>query len=137
MAKLVKKESSTSAKSAKAKKPAAISKAPKGKSAAKADNSKKKVALSPKRSTSIKESKASNEKTLDLCLILDCTGSMGSWIERAKDTLKTIVDQVKSTNKALKIRVAFVGYRDFGDREQFGILDFSENMDDVKQFISK
>ena len=97
----------------------------------------KKVALSPKRSTSIKESKASNEKTLDLCLILDCTGSMGSWIERAKDTLKTIVDQVKSTNKALKIRVAFVGYRDFGDREQFGILDFSENMDDVKQFISK
>ena len=62
---------------------------------------------------------------------------MGSWIERAKDTLKTIVDQVKSTNKALKIRVAFVGYRDFGDREQFGILDFSENMDDVKQFISK
>ena len=137
MAKLVKKESSTSAKSAKAKKPAAISKASKGKSAAKADNSKKKVALSPKRSTSIKESKASNDKTLDLCLILDCTGSMGSWIERAKDTLKTIVDQVKSTNKALKIRVAFVGYRDFGDREQFGILDFSENMDDVKKFISK
>ena len=137
MAKLVKKESTTSTKSAKTKKSSAISKASKGKSAVKADSGKKKVALAPKRSSSIKESKSSSDKTLDLCLILDCTGSMGNWIERSKDTLKTIVDQVQSTNKGLKIRVAFVGYRDFGDKEQFGILDFSENMDDVKKFISK
>ena len=137
MAKLVKKESTTSTKSAKAKKPAAISKASKGKSKVKPDNSKKKVALPPKRSTSIKETKASFEKTLDICLILECTGSMGSWIERVEDTLKTIVDEVKSTNKTLKIRVAFVGYRGIGDKEPFGLLNFSENLDDVKKFISK
>ena len=32
---------------------------------------------------------------LDLGLLLDCTGSMASWITRAKETLKEIVDNVK------------------------------------------
>lgn len=31
---------------------------------------------------------AKSDKALDLCLLLDCTASMGSWIERSKDTLK-------------------------------------------------
>ena len=34
-----------------------------------------------------------------------------------KDTLKTIIDQVKAENPTLRVRVAFVGYRDFGDPE--------------------
>ncbi len=44
---------------------------------------------------------------------MDCSGSMGSWIERAKKTLQEIVDNiVKSSGGNLKVRVTFIGYRD-------------------------
>ena len=43
----------------------------------------KKAPVAPKKNVTDKV----NKKTLELCLILDCTGSMGSWIERSKDTL--------------------------------------------------
>jgi hypothetical protein len=44
---------------------------------------------------------SSNQKSLDLLLLLDCTGSMSSWIQRSKDTLKEIIDAVKSSNPSL------------------------------------
>ena len=98
----------------------------------------KKAATLPKRNAPAKASKANSEKTLDLCLILDCTASMYSWIQRSKDTLKDIIDQVKAENPTLKVRVSFVGYRDFGDgADQYSTMDFSENLDAVKSFISK
>lgn len=75
-------------------------------------------------------------KTLDLCLILDCTASMGSWIERSKNTLITIVDNVRGSNAGLKVRASFVGYRDIGDYNRFDVMDFSEDLEKVKSFIS-
>ena len=39
----------------------------------------KKQAVAPKKTAMTREDRA-GAKTLDLCLILDCTGSMGSWI---------------------------------------------------------
>ncbi len=56
--------------------------------------------------------KSGSNLILDLCLLMDCTGSMGSWIERSKVTLNEIIDAVKSQNTGLKVRVSFVGYRD-------------------------
>lgn len=56
------------------------------KSKAKATSAKKnikKAPVAPKKKVTNKVIK----KTLELCLILDCTGSMGSWIQRSKDTL--------------------------------------------------
>ena len=77
------------------------------------------------------------DKSLDLALLLDCTSSMGIWIERAKDTLKTIIDAVVGANEGLKVRVSFVGYRDFCDTVKFVILDFTEDIKKVRDFISK
>ena len=31
---------------------------------------------------------------LDLCIVLDITGSMGSWMKRVKDTIKDIIDRL-------------------------------------------
>ena len=76
-------------------------------------------------------------KKLDLCLLLDCTASMGSWIQRSKDTLCTIIDSVKTTHTDLAVRVSFVGYRDIMLRERFVIKDFSEDLEEVKSFIAK
>lgn len=81
-------------------------------------------------------SKKANGKTLDLCLLMDCTGSMASWIERSKNTLKEIIDNVKNDNPDLDVRVCFVGYRDIQDGNRFSIHEFTDDLDKVKKFIS-
>jgi hypothetical protein len=54
--------------------------------------------------------------SVDMLMIMDCTSSMGSWIERAADKLVNIIDEVKSkSGKHTIIKVAYVGYRDFYD----------------------
>ena len=68
-----------------------------------------------------KKATADKDQTLDLCLLMDCTSSMSSWIARSKDTLKEIIDTVKTQNAGLKVRVAFVGYRDIKDTQRFTI----------------
>jgi hypothetical protein len=103
-----------------------------------------KTPVAPKKVESAKTKKA-NEKTaapdkdqtLDLCLLMDCTSSMYSWIARSKDTLKEIIDTVKSQNTGLKVRVSFVGYRDIKDSQRFTIQEFTEDIELVKDFISK
>lgn len=115
------------AKAAPAKKAPAKKAAPATKAAA------KKAPVPPKRTASTRE----GEKTLDLCLILDCTASMGSWIERSKNTLKQIIDSVIAENAGLKVRVAFVAYRDISDHNRFDVYDFTEDLDKVKRDIQK
>ena len=132
------KDKTTTPKVKPAKKAAGIKKADKVKAPKQSGSDNKKVAALPKRNAVTKDGKANNEKTLDLCLILDCTASMHEWIQRSKETLKDIIDMVKADNPTLTVRVAFVGYRDFGDgKDQYSTIDFSENLDVVKAFISK
>ena len=110
----------------------------------------KKVAKTPKQATKtikktekapeapvLTRTKSGSNLILDLCLLMDCTGSMGSWIELSKVTLKEIIDAVKSQNTGHKVRVSFVGYRDIKDKERFTILEFTEDIELVKNFISK
>jgi hypothetical protein len=61
---------------------------------------------------------------------------MSSWIQRSKDTLHEIIDTVKAANPGLTIRVCFVGYRDVQDKPRFSIQEFSDNIAEVKKFIS-
>lgn len=80
------------------------------------------------------------EPTLELGLLLDCTSSMSSWIDRAKKTIHEIID--KAINECeedgkLKCRVSFIGYRDIGDSRRFEVNPFTDNIDEVKKFISK
>ena len=75
-------------------------------------------------------------QALDLCLIMDCTGSMEQWIERAQHTLTQIIDSVRAENEGLTVRVAFVGYRDFTEGEKrFSLMDFTEDINVMKTFI--
>ena len=80
---------------------------------------------------------AADENSLDVLLLLDCTASMGSWIERSKDTLKGIIENVKRDYAGLKVRVGFIGYRDIRDHRRFEIFEFSEDLDAAKSFIGK
>jgi len=78
------------------------------------------------------------EQILDLCLIMDCTGSMSSWIQHCKETLHKVIDATVARDPNCKVRTAFVGYRDFCDKNAlFELHDFSYDADAVKEFISK
>jgi hypothetical protein len=76
-------------------------------------------------------------KLLELGLLCDCTSSMCSWIDRAKQTLLEIITNVASSCEGLEVRVSFVGYRDHCDSQRFSIQPFSDNIKQVRDFISK
>ncbi len=76
------------------------------------------------------------KKSLEMCLLCDCTGSMSSWIQRSKDTLAGIIKNVKDEHAGLTVRVSFVGYRDVQDKPRFEIFEFSEDLDACAKFIA-
>jgi len=71
---------------------------------------------------------------LELGLILDATNSMKPWIDRAKETLSEIIDNVvkeseeEDPENKLKVRVCFIGFRDHKDDERFSICPFTEDI---------
>merc|ERR1719230_697025 len=69
---------------------------------------------------------------LDICFVMDCTGSMQPWIEASKQTIKDMIRALPAEEEHK--RVAFVGYRDFcdGPAQTHG---FTERFEDVVQFI--
>ena len=67
-------------------------------------------------------------QNLDLCLMLDMTGSMSSMIEASKKKLVSIIDNVVNESENLQVRAAFVGYRDIGDNDHFYVVDFTNNV---------
>jgi len=95
----------------------------------------KKVATDIKK-TSKTTTKKSDKQLLELGLLCDCTSSMWSWIDRAKQTLKEIITNVVSSTSGLDVRVSFVGYRDHCDSQRFSIQPFSNDIDKVKNFIA-
>ena len=101
-----------------------------------ASKASKREPLAPVKAPALSRSASKASKTLDLCLLLDCTGSMSSWIQRSKDTLKEIIDNVKSDNPDLDVRVCFVGYRDIQDKPRFSIHEFTTDLDKIKKYIS-
>ncbi len=76
-----------------------------------------------------------DKKSLEMCLLCDCTGSMASWIQRSKETLSGIINNVKNEHGDLTVRVSFVGYRDIKDKPRFEIFEFSEDLDACSKFI--
>ena len=144
------KKAAAVAKAPRAPRKTAAKKAPEGKveavspklsrAASKNEKEAKKEAVSPKLSRAAskndKNKTTGNSKILELCLLLDCTGSMASWIERSKNTLKEIIQNFKKENQGLSVRVCFIGYRDIGESNRFDIFKFSEDLDAAVKFIS-
>ena len=123
---MVKKTATPKAQATKAKTPAAIVK-----------DTKLAVTKSKKAQKSQPATTTVSKRILDLCLLMDCTSSMQVWIERSKDTLKDIITNVKQSNPELEVRVCFVGYRDIRDDVRFCVQDFTDDVDKIKDFISK
>jgi hypothetical protein len=50
---------------------------------------------------------------------------MGPWIREAKNKTVEMIQDAKKVNPEAEMRVAFVGYRDYGDTIQTDIVDFT------------
>ncbi|KXS19164.1 hypothetical protein M427DRAFT_53137 [Gonapodya prolifera JEL478] len=72
-----------------------------------------------------KEELQKRSTAIDCCFLMDITGSMASWIAAAKEKVTSILGALREKYPDATIRVAFVGYRDFGDSDQFIIHDFT------------
>ena len=65
-------------------------------------------------------------KSLDVMFIIDCTGSMGSWIEASKKEIKSIIECIRNQYFGIIIRVSIVAYRDHCDGKDISeIFPFS------------
>lgn len=75
---------------------------------------------------------------LDVVLMLDCTGSMGTWIEAAKAKLKAITTQLAEWfNTEGALRVGFIGYRDHNDHMQLEVAPLTESTEAVQTVIDR
>lgn len=83
----------------------------------------------------------SEHQTVDILIIMDCTSSMSHWIKSCQRNLEALIDEFRQKAKIQqKIRVGYLGYRDFGDKgdvDHFDIMDYSEDIRSVKEKIKK
>ena len=84
---------------------------------------------------------ASKESALDLCFVIDTTGSMNDDIDNARDNMREILETL--SGKTSDYRVALVDYRDFADRTLSGEdyparvrLSFSSSDDEIFRAIN-
>ncbi|PKC69631.1 hypothetical protein RhiirA1_415372 [Rhizophagus irregularis] len=74
---------------------------------------------------------------VDLCFVMDCTGSMGSYIEGVKNSIKKVVDYMANMEPAIRIRIGFCGYRDHCDgSNRLQIFDFTNSPENFKNSLS-
>lgn len=69
--------------------------------------------------------------------LIDTTGSMGSYMNAAKEQVKSIMKDIKEVfmNRA-DVRMAVAGYKDYGDRDAIQFLDFVTSADQVHAFLN-
>jgi vacuole morphology and inheritance protein 14 len=61
--------------------------------------------------------------------IIDCTGSMSSWINACKKEIISIMDAVRNQFFNIQIKISVVAYRDHGDTPKaLEVFDFSTDI---------
>ena len=78
-----------------------------------------------------------NSEKVDICFLLDCTGSMASYINQAKTVIHDVVNRLKLKFKDFELRCSFVGYRDHCDgANRVTVFPFNSNEGSFKSFVN-
>ena len=75
-------------------------------------------------------------KLVDVCILMDITGSMNSYIRNARDSVLDAFDALRSMYPNCEFRLSFIGYRDYEDEEQFIVIPFTFDIESVRNKIS-
>ncbi|KAM9971669.1 hypothetical protein ACTFIW_011652 [Dictyostelium discoideum] len=65
---------------------------------------------------------------VQLCLMMDCTGSMGSWIKESKEKIISLTGLLANSYVGLELNASFIGYRDITDSNRFEVVPFTTDM---------
>jgi len=71
---------------------------------------------------------SSETETIEVAFVLDTTGSMGELIAGAKQKIWSIANTIVDINPNSEIRMALVGFRDFGDDYVIKKFDLSDDI---------
>jgi hypothetical protein len=74
---------------------------------------------------------AENKPQVEVCFVLDTTGSMGGLIEGAKAKIWSIANQIVRQKPTPAVKIALIGYRDRGDQYVTKRFDLTEDIDTV------
>ena len=80
------------------------------------------------------------DTSIDIMFIMDLTGSMGGFLSEAKRSIKKITEEISDHNPGSKIRLSFIGYRDFETKEEqrkYEIINFTENIENIISTIKE
>ena len=90
-------------------------------------------------SSNITLSDITGNKMLDLAFIMDTTGSMGSYIESARNNIRNLVDEI-AVNSNTDLRVALIEYRDHPPQDKTFVTrtnDFTSSVNEMKNWLGK
>src|SRR5712671_8239886 len=68
---------------------------------------------------------------IEVCFVLDTTGSMGGLIEGAKQKIWSIANEMISAQPTPELRLGLIGYRDRGDEYVVKSFDLTNDIDAV------
>ena len=75
---------------------------------------------------------------VDLCFMVDCTGSMDSFINEVKVVIHRIFQRLSKVFKDFSLRASFVGYRDIEDgNDRTTVFQFDHDADNFKRFVNE
>lgn len=74
---------------------------------------------------------------MDVCFVVDATGSMGDEISYLQAELQDVITRTKASLKGIDIRLSSVFYRDNGDEYVTKKHDFDDNIDHGIKFIKQ
>jgi Mg-chelatase subunit ChlD len=84
-----------------------------------------------------KKNAKKERETIEVCFVLDTTGSMGGLIEGAKQKVWSIANEILSSKPVPNLRIGLIGYRDRKDAYVTQVHDLSEDIDDVYAKLMK
>lgn len=73
---------------------------------------------------------------MNVCFLVDCTGSMGGHIRAVKSQITWIVHELRARLPSMRLHLAFVGYRDHCDKERLLSLPFTSSVSDFRDFLA-
>eukprot|EP00961_Rhodomonas_salina_P088489 1190052-Rhodomonas_salina.1 len=97
--------------------------------------------------TEVRSSGAGGRASVDVCFVMDCTGSMGSWITACQERVMDIAAQVQAMmekqGKTATVRMAFVAYRDYTgkgtsyDNPGIDICPFTDDIEQLRGVVQR
>ncbi len=76
-----------------------------------------------------------NRNYVDVIIGMDATGSMGGWINAARDTVLQAFEDLRVTHPNSHFRLGVVCYRDYGDKERFVIQPLTSDIPTVQNAL--